>query len=189
MKKATALLLAVLCLISMAACKKEEKGEGTVSQIPDSLTLLEKVWGAYAEDEKFACGGGSYDAGTFAEDAPGAFPVEDAALLNSTLGFPENMADKIDDAASLIHMMNANTFTCGAFHPVKAEDAATLAQTLHDAIQGKRWMCGFPDKLVIATVDGYVVSLYGNLELVDSFRDKLSTVWANTEIVFDEAIQ
>ena len=71
----------------------------------------------------------------------------------------------------------------------KAEDADTLAQTLRDSIQGKQWMCGFPDKLVVAKVGGYVVSFYGDQDLVNTFRDKLSAAWAGTEIVFDEAIQ
>ena len=50
-------------------------------------------------------------------------------------------------------------------------------------------MCGFPDKLVVAKTDGYVVSLYGDQELVDTFRDKLAAAWTDTEVVFDEAIQ
>lgn len=153
----------------------------------DAQDLLNKVWDTYAEDEKFAAAGGDAEHGV--DGAPGSFDISNPENVEYMLTLPQDSVALIDGAASLMHMMNANTFTCGAFHPVKAEDTATLAQTLHDAIQGKRWMCGFPDKLVIATVDGYVVSLYGNLELVDSFRDKLSTVWANTEIVFDEAIQ
>lgn len=189
MKKATALLLAVLCLISMAACKKEEKGEGTVSQIPDSLTLLEKVWGAYAEDEKFACGGGSYDAGTFAEDAPGAFPVEDAALLNSTLGFPENMADKIDDAASLIHMMNANTFTCGAFRLKAAGDMDTVVEAVSENIANRRWMCGFPEVLVILTVDNYIVTLFGNQEMIQIFTDHMVELYPETRQAVTKTIE
>ena len=60
---------------------------------------------------------------------------------------------------------------------------------MQSAIQENHWMCGFPDKLVVAKTDGYVVSLYGDQELVDTFRDKLAAAWTDTEVVFDEAIQ
>ena len=61
-----------------------------------------------------------------------------------------------------MHMMNANTFTCGALRVKNGDDAAKLAEDLRDAIQNKQWMCGFPDKLVIATLGNYVVSVYGD---------------------------
>ena len=50
------------------------------------------------------------------DGAPGNFSMDDADLLDSSLGFPAAEAGKIDGAASLVHMMNLNTFTCGAFH-------------------------------------------------------------------------
>ena len=131
--------------------------------------------------------GGDYDHSV--DDAPGAFDISQADNVEYMLTLPQDKVSLIDGAASLMHMMNANTFTCGAFHPAKAEDADTLAQTLRDSIQGKQWMCGFPDKLVVAKVGGYVVSFYGDQDLVNTFRDKLSAAWEGTEIVFDEAIQ
>lgn len=32
------------------------------------------------------------------------------------------------DAASLLHMMNANTFTCGAFHVKKSDDVSAFGE-------------------------------------------------------------
>ena len=153
----------------------------------DALELLNKVWDTYAESELFSAVGGDYD--NSVDGAPGAFDISQKENVEYLLTLPQDSVDLIDGAASIMHMMNSNTFTCGAFHPTQEADADTLTQTLHDAIQGKQWMCGFPDKLVIAKVDGYVVSLYGNQDLVDTFRDKLSAVWGDTQIVFDEAIQ
>ena len=97
-------------------------------------------------------------------------------------------AGKIDGAASLSHMMNANTFTCGAFHVTSKDDVETVASDLRDAIQSKQWMCGFPDKLVIFTYDQYVVSLYGDEELVNTFRDKFTATYSDSTIAYDEAI-
>jgi len=85
-------------------------------------------------------------------------------------------------------MMNANTFTCGAFHLTNKDDVESVAQDLRDAIQTKQWMCGFPDKLVVLTYDQYVVSLYGAEDLVDTFRDKLTAVYGDAAVAYDEAI-
>ena len=209
MKKVIALLLAVLTVCSLAACAvkapaedqtdkdqttenqttEDQKPEEETVKIPDALTLLNEVWAKYAEEDKFPAAGGDYDEANMKDDAPGKVGLAKPEDVEYLLSFPQADVEKIDDAASLMHMMNANTFTCGAFHPAKAEDADTLAQTLRDSIQGKQWMCGFPDKLVVAKAGGYVVSFYGDQDLVNTFRDKLSAAWEGTEIVFDEAIQ
>lgn len=194
LKKLIALALCAGMLFALAACGKQNDknnagGNGTPeAQGPASpLELLTKVWDSYTDAEKFPAAGGDYDKSV--DGAPGTFDISKADNVEYLLTLPQDKVSLIDGAASLMHMMNANTFTCGAFHPAKAEDADTLAQTLRDAIQDKHWMCGFPDKLVVAKTDGYVVSLYGDQELVDTFRDKLAAAWTDTEVVFDEAIQ
>ncbi len=62
-----------------------------------------------------------------------------------------------------------------------------VANDLRDAIQSKQWMCGFPDKLVIFTYDQYVVSLYGDEELVNTFRDKFTAAYSDSVVAYDEA--
>ena len=151
-----------------------------------SLALLTKVWDSYTDDEKFPAAGGDYE--TSVDDAPGAFDPSNADNLNFLLTVPTEDASLIDDAASLMHMMNANTFTCGALRVKNGDDAAKLAEDLRDAIQNKQWMCGFPDKLVIATLGNYVVSVYGDEELVNTFRDKLQAAYSDAAIAYDEMI-
>ena len=85
-------------------------------------------------------------------------------------------------------MMNMNTFTCGAYHAADAKNVSKLADDLRAAIQGKQWMCGFPDKLVIATMDKYVIGMYGDEELINTFRDKLLASYSAAAVVYDEAI-
>ena len=145
-----------------------------------------KVWDSYTDDEKFPAAGGDYE--TSVDDAPGAFDPSNADNLNFLLTVPTEDASLIDDAASLMHMMNANTFTCGAFHITSKDDVDTVAQDLRDAIQSKQWMCGFPDKLVVFTYDRYVVALYGNEDLVNTFRDKLTAAYGDAVVAYDEAI-
>lgn len=188
MKKITSLALALALALTLTACGKKDNtaGNGDSSVPADATALLTAVWDAHSDDEKFPAAGGDYE--NPVEDAPGAVSIADADNLNYMLTLPVEDAGKIDGAASLSHMMNANTFTCGALRVKNGDDAAKLAEDLRDAIQNKQWMCGFPDKLVIATLGNYVVSVYGDEELVNTFRDKLQAAYSDAAIAYDEMI-
>lgn len=154
--------------------------------VDDALTILNAIWNTYSDEEKFPAAGG--DSEHAVDGAPGSFDVSNADSLSYQLTFPADDASLIDSAASLVHMMNLNTFTCGAFHVADANNVARLADDLRTTIQAKRWMCGFPDKLVIVTVGQSVFSVYGNEELVNTFRDKLLASYPTAAAVYDEAI-
>lgn len=154
--------------------------------VDDALTILNAIWNTYSDEEKFPAAGG--DSEHAVDGAPGSFDASNADSLSYQLTFPADDASLIDSAASLVHMMNLNTFTCGAFHVADANNVAMLADDLRTTIQAKRWMCGFPDKLVIVTVGQSVLSVYGNEELVNTFRDKLLASYSAATAVYDEAI-
>lgn len=154
--------------------------------VDDALTILNAIWNTYSDEEKFPAAGG--DSEHAVDGAPGSFDVSNADSLSYLLTFPADDASLIDSAASLVHMMNLNTFTCGAFHVADANNVTRLADDLRTTIQDKRWMCGFPDKLVIVTVGQSVLSVYGNEELVNTFRDKLLASYSAATAVYDEAI-
>lgn len=154
--------------------------------VDDALTILNAIWNTYSDEEKFPAAGG--DSEHAVDGAPGSFDVSNADSLSYLLTFPADDASLIDSAASLVHMMNLNTFTCGAFHVADANNVAKLADDLRTTIQAKHWMCGFPDKLVIVTVGQSVFSVYGNEDLVNTFRDKLLASYPTAAAVYDEAI-
>lgn len=154
--------------------------------VDDALTILNAIWNTYSDEEKFPAAGG--DSEHAVDGAPGSFDASNADNLSYLLTFPADDASLIDSAASLVHMMNLNTFTCGAFHVADANNVARLADDLRTTIQAQHWMCGFPDKLVIVTVGQSVFSVYGNEELVNTFRDKLLASYPTATAVYDEAI-
>lgn len=154
--------------------------------VDDALTILNAIWNTYSDEEKFPAAGG--DSEHAVDGAPGSFDASNADNLSYLLTFPADDTSLIDSAASLVHMMNLNTFTCGAFHVADANNVARLADDLRTTIQAKHWMCGFPDKLVIVTVGQSVLSVYGNEELVNTFRDKLLASYSAATAVYDEAI-
>ena len=179
MKKIISLVLAAVLTLSLAACGTKNDSKGDQPAAPASaLDLLEKVWSTYTDDEKFPA----------AEDAPISMDISNTDNISYLLTFPAEDAALIDGAASLTHMMNLNTFTCGAFHAVSAQDVTKLADDLHTAIADKQWMCGFPDKLVVVTLDQYVISMYGHEDLINTFRDKLQAAYSSAAIAYEEAI-
>ena len=188
MKRIVSILLCAVLLPSLAACGASAPADADDNAPASALELLETVWNSYSDDEKFPAAGGDYSEENMRDGAPGNFSMDDADLLDSSLGFPAAEAGKIDGAASLVHMMNLNTFTCGAFHAANAEDVSSIVEDIHAEISGKHWMCGFPDKLVIVTVGQSVLSVYGSEELVNTFRDKLLASYPTAAAVYDEAI-
>ena len=193
MKKIIAFALAAIMALSFAACAKQNGESGTTTpsddpkvQVKSALEILEKVWSKYSTDEKFPATGGSEK--HMKDDKPGKFDVSDAEALDFDLGFPKAQASEIDDAASLMHMLNQNNFSCGVYHVKNSGDTAALAGKIRDNILNRQWLCGFPEKLAILTVGDYIVSVFGAAELTDTFTAKLSAGYSSAKLLFNVPI-
>ena len=193
MKKILALVLAAVMVLSLAACTDKGSEGGATSpsgaqtnQPKSALEILEKVWSKYSTDEKFPATGGSEK--HMEEDKPGKFDVSDAEALDFELGFPKAQASEIDDAASLMHMLNENNFSCGVYHVKDSGNAEALAGKIKENILARQWLCGFPEKLVILTVGDYIVSVFGAGELTDTFVAKLSAEYSSAKQLFEVPI-
>lgn len=152
--------------------------------LSDCTALLAAVWDAHSEDEKFPVAGGDGD--SINMGGPGSFGL-DAANLDAMLGLPASGVELIDSAASLMHMMNANTFTCGAYHVSDASNVATVAQSLRDNIQGRQWCCGFPERVVVISVGNYIISIFGHEDVVNTFVNHVSALFS-AAVLYNEAI-
>lgn len=192
MKKKIALLLLTVMAISLVACGEKDTANNNDAakdgkQAESALDVLQSTWETYEDENKFAAGGG--DSQNMVMDEPGKFDVANTEELNGTLGFPADSAGKIDDAASLMHMMNANTFTAGAYHVTNADDVQGVADALKESIMNRQWMCGFPETLIIVKVnDNYLVSAFGNGEIIETFKTKLTGVYADATVVYEESL-
>lgn len=165
----------------------ENSDAGASESTSGALDLINSVWATYADDEKFAAGGG--DSANMNFEGAGKFDVTNTEELDFNLGFPADQADKIDDAASIMHAMNANTFTSGVYHVTDAANVQTIADALKENILNRQWMCGFPEKLIIVSVDNYVVSAFGNGELIENFKNKITGVYENASLLYEEVIE
>lgn len=191
MKKIVTLLLATALLLTLTACGNGGKETATNQNVEsrDPLEVLQTVWASYGNDEKFAVAGGDMSEENSKMDKPGVFSLENKDELDATLGLSAEAAEKVASAASLVHMMNANTFTCGAFKVKNAEDAASLADLLKDNILKRQWMCGFPDKLVVASVDDVVLAFFGKNDNIDTFKAKLTEAYSSAKVISESPIE
>ncbi len=216
MKKLTVALLLVTMSLALVGCGKEETQEPEVntseevsvedsvevseeeSEITDdetsedavvsdnaSVTILTDVWNAFAEEEKFPAMGGDYT--TMVDGAPGAFDITKTEDLAAMLYVPADLAAQIDEGASLLHGMNLNTFTGAALHLTDAANAESFTTALKENILGTQWMCGFPDTLVIYTVnEEYVVYAFGNVDAIATFKAKVAEVYGDNAVLVAE---
>lgn len=216
MKKLTVALLLVTMSLALVGCGKEETQEPEVntseevsvedsvevseeeSEITEgeisedavvsdnaSVAILTDVWNAFAEEEKFPAMGGDYT--TMVDGAPGAFDITKTEDLTAMLYVPADLAGQIDEGASLLHGMNLNTFTGAALHLTDAANAESFTTALKENILGTQWMCGFPDTLVIYTVnEEYVVYAFGNVDAIATFKAKVAEVYGDNAVLVAE---
>lgn len=202
MKKLLAIVLAALLLLSLAACAAKgetpDATDGTtapdvtdapnVTESIDPLELLTTVWNAYPEDERFAAVGGDIGSENTKENEPGVFSVADISEVDRNLGYPSARGDCLEAAASLIHMLNTNTFTAGAYQIKSGTDMDALAKDLVENIKSRQWICGFPDRLLVAYVGNCLIGVFGADDLVQTFETQLSAAYSNVVIVSTDPI-
>ncbi len=189
MKKRIAIVLtAALMLGLLAGCGSAKPQETTApaETIGSPLEILETVWGLYTEEEKFPSTGG--EMGETLTEGPGAFTTVDENL-SYTLLIPADQLGGIQEAASLMHMMNSNTFTCGAYRLAEGVTAESFGETMKEAVQNNQWMCGFPDKLLIQSVgSSFLVVAFGHEEIMDTFKTHLMEAYPDSQTLAEEPI-
>ena len=167
---------------------QETAPQGSEEQAPAStgaLAVLNKIWEVTGENEKFPAAGG--DVNNMVDGAPGNYSLEDAEALTYQLLVPADQVANIDDAAALFHGMMLNNFTCGVFHV--NGDAKAFGDAMYDAIKNNQWMCGFPETMIVAVIDGeYVPSGFGINDIMKPFVANLKEAHQNLEILYLEDV-
>lgn len=128
MKKFFALMLAAVMALSLVACgssndAKDDQSGDKPAEITSALGILETAWNDYGDDEKFSVVGGKTGE-NMVEDAPADYDLSDRATAEANLALPE--AAQVDQAATLSHALNANTFTAAAYHATGDAQGAGL---------------------------------------------------------------
>ena len=210
MKKIIALVIASIMLVSaltLVSCGNKdnpnESTNGTTTEATtttekketpvtptyaNALDLYNKIWGTYTDDEKFPSGGGDVDHNSY--EGPGAFDIEknkESIQVNTHIT-DELLGTVTNDAATLMHMMNTNTFSSAIFHLKDASTAESFAKEYEKAVQNTRWMCGFPERVVVVSIDEYVIVACGHDDLINKFKAKCLAVDSSAKLLIDNAI-
>lgn len=149
--------------------------------------ILERIWAEYDAQERFASYGGTVEQAV--SDAPGPLDVKNAEELTARYLIPQELHAQMQEAASLVHMMNSNIFTGVTVRLSEGVDGKTFAQSWRNVIQKNRWICGQPDRLLmVALRDGHLLMAFGSGEAVALFRSKLAAAYTDVDILYEEAI-
>ena len=187
MKKTVAILLTLMTLLAAGCGSKpsETPDEPQAPAFASAVELYTQIWDTLGEDRQFPAAGG--DAEHEAE-APAKFALtkENKETFEYLLHVTDELYDMLDDdAATLQHMMNTNTFSSAAAKLKDPSAAEEFAEAYKTAVQGQQWMCGFPDKVVVISVDDYVIMAYGYEDIINDLVDACSVVAPGSKVLVD----
>ena len=187
MKKIITFMLAATMILGLAGCGNTKNENTESKEFASSEALLTSIVETFKEDEQFPIGGGDFENQVM--DKPGKFDVSNADEMEAMLGLPVDQAESVDGAASMVHMMNANTFTGAAYHLAEGVDVKEFAEAVKENITKRQWLCGMPDQLlVIDGGNGYVLTAFGAEDIMTVFKDHTMEVLGGAEVLVEEQI-
>ena len=205
MKLVTVLLCISLLLSLLSGCRRQTPNtttaapSTTTAPLPTPMTttpgtsntksaeLLAAIWDRYGQDERFASYGGTVEHSI--SDAPGDLDLANTDELTGMYLIPADQLGQLKDAASLVHMMNSNIFTAAMVELSNAGQLGTFAESWRDAIRQNRWICGQPDRMVMAVPEqGRVLMAFGSNDAMDIFETHMKEAYPNIRILYQEAV-
>lgn len=165
--------------------KSNDTNQSAAPAIQSAVDFYTKVWDAFGEENKFSSVGGDAEHST---EGPGQFMLteDNADSFKQLLLVTDELYDMLEnDVATLQHMMNTNTFSSAVAKLKDSAKSSEFAEGYRDSIQEQRWMCGFPDKVVVISVGDYVVMAYGLEENIDNLVAACSAVETQSKVLVD----
>lgn len=201
------MLLLTILLLTFVACgtgdakdsqKETEQGSEISSQteipqkveITDATDILTKVWEKYEVvdtdgnpyNDRFDLMGGHFE--TAVMNMPAKYDLTKTSDLELMYCVPSAVIPMIDDAATMVHLMRASTFTAGAYHVAETTDVQTVVDGVKQQILENYWLDGRPDKYLVLVVDDqYIISAIGDAEVVDNFESFLTEIYGSQVVV------
>ena len=159
---------------------------GAVTEL-GSTAVLGKIWSLFGEDEKFSVYGGTVENAVM--DAPGPLNMENTEELTTTYLIPQDQLANVTEASSVVHMMNSNIFTAVAVKLAEGGDRQALCEGWRNAIQRNQWICGQPDRMLLADVDGeHILMAFGSNDAMTLFETKLAAAHTDSKVLYNEAV-
>ena len=211
MKKLIAMLLALVLVMGLVACGNNtdttpsttegteattEGTEGTTGSVEDTTAaavepneatvVFNNIWAGYPEASAFFAMGG--DMNNMVDNAPGNYSLTDEGLV-STFHLPEDQVANIACLSSLMHGMMANNFTGAVYKLNEGADVTAFVDAMHESLANTQWLCGMPEKMLIAVIDTeYVFVAFGLNDILNPMQTAMTDAYADAEIKYNEAI-
>ena len=148
--------------------------------------ILKQIWSAYDEQDRFAVYGGMMEHPT--ENAPGDLDMHLAMLWAPRYHIPLAHLDKLEQGASLSHLMNGNLLTVTAFRLADSADTAAIARDWRWELQHSYWVSGQPNRLLLAQVEkSFLLMAFGSKAQVQILKKNL-LLTCPADILYDEPI-
>jgi len=215
MKKHIAYLLIAALLFCMTGCRGTEPTDTTGSTGPtqtnpsqtdptgttntdptgttsgtektDPVGILSSVWEDFPEENRFAAYGGMME--NPVDSAPGKLDLANTEEITSKYLVPQEQLAQVEEGASVVHMMNSNLFTAAVFKLSSGSDAEAFAKALRENIQKNQWICGQPDRLVVARpAEDTVLMAFGSEDAMKVFGGSFTRLYPDAKVFYDEAI-
>lgn len=210
MKKYTAIILVLTLIFCLAGCRTKPADDTTAGTDPvntdpssqptdathagnaqmaenGAAQILSAIWDKYPEDARFAVYGGMMEAPV--DSAPGNLDLTNGDEIASKYLLPVDLLVQVEEGASLVHLMNSNLFTAAAFRLKAETDVEAFAKALRENIQKNQWICGQPDKLLIAKPEGeYLLVAFGSEDTMKTFKTNFSQSFTSAKTFYDEAV-
>lgn len=139
----------------------------TTAAYESAQALLEAVHAAMQEE--FPAAGGDE---AHAAEGVGSFDISAYGdSFRAQILVDESLTELVKpEAATLLHMMNTNTFCAAAMQLTDDANAENFAKSYQTLVQSHHWMCGFPDTLVVLSLGDYILTAYGHDDLIQDFK-------------------
>ena len=208
MKKLIALMMALAIVASFTACggknepvdtqnttnttvpeesiSIEENIGGTLANTGDyqpqissdstALDLLDPIWMGLGGEHQPASYGGH-----FSEEyssGPATYDLTYADELAGVLMLPTDKMDSVEDAATVVHLLNANSMTAGVVKLKEGTDVKAFADAVADRISNNQWMCGFPEWMAVVQInDNFLFIGYGLYDMINPMVVNMDSSW------------
>ena len=197
-KKILSVVLSLILVVSLAACGGKTNNNTPTTTVPNSTTapettvptvdikdsadILNQVYEKFTEDQTFPVMGGKAEDPVM--DGAGLYPVDDKDGMMNLFHIPEKDIDLVSEVGSMMHAMNANTFTSTVYKLKDAKTSSDFISSLKDNIKNTKWLCGAPETLLIYTVnDSYVVVAFGADEIIKPFKANMATIFDSSAVL------
>ena len=131
-------------------------------------------------------------------EGAGSIPTDNEEALATAQAYFVMSAENVAMAAEMAHLMhgmNANTFTAGAFVLKADADKEAFIASATESVKNNRWMCGTPEKFVVITVGDVIITAFGHAGVTEfsantipTFVNNVKACYENAEVVVEESL-